>query len=654
MVTDAAPPRTSKLRCRSVKPSMKLLVAEHHRPTLEHLTGLLAQAGHSVRAVTPSRPRPSSTSSRTTRTRWSWRWTSRAWRASHLGPLLRGERAGRAGAACWPSTRGTSAGPRRGRGARPQGQRLPRGPAAPRRARRAASSRSRPPRAQGQPAPARGALATLGRPPVASGELKGFPLPALLHSIYRLQRDGILVVARRDLTPPRVLRRRQAGELRLHRPPGLAAALPRGARRARRRPGGAAQPGAGLRAAHRRGARRGRRGGGRRGAAAAAARLHARPRGPGGRHARGPLRLLRRGRVPAGRGARGAARAGSRCSRARAAPSRCARSPEPLRPHLAAFPVRTPDFGKDLPALALDTEDLKVALQINGRIALRDLLAHGRGDLRRSYSLLWFLAAHRRGGLLAHGPRRWPRASSGPGTAPTVIAPRKRKPLPAATAAALRDAAVRIITGSYFHGLGPGHHRGHRGRRARLPRGGDALPPGLLPRVRHLGDPGPARHGAGPARRLVPGALRGGEAQGLPAVPLLAPGRGPRDGGERGRGDPPAQGEAALKRGDARSAPASSSRRRWRSTPASPSTTRTSPGPPTSPAAARARSARARRSACSSARSRSTPTSSARTSSRPSSTASLGDLERARKLLKVLELNPYSQLAKAALRKVGR
>jgi hypothetical protein len=45
----------------------------------------------------------------------------------------------------------------------------------------------------------------------------------------------------------------------------------------------------------------------------------------------------------------------------------------------------------DLPALGLDTDDLKIAMQINGRLLLRDLLAHGRGDLRRGYSLLWFL-----------------------------------------------------------------------------------------------------------------------------------------------------------------------------------------------------------------------------------------------------------------------
>ena len=51
MVTDAA--LLQRVNSDALREApMKLLVAEHHRPTLEHLTGMLAQAGHSVCGVT--------------------------------------------------------------------------------------------------------------------------------------------------------------------------------------------------------------------------------------------------------------------------------------------------------------------------------------------------------------------------------------------------------------------------------------------------------------------------------------------------------------------------------------------------------------------------------------------------------------------------
>ena len=40
----------------------------------------------------------------------------------------------------------------------------------------------------------------LARPAVTTGELKGYPLPELVHLLYRQRRDGVLVVAYRDLT----------------------------------------------------------------------------------------------------------------------------------------------------------------------------------------------------------------------------------------------------------------------------------------------------------------------------------------------------------------------------------------------------------------------------------------------------------------------
>jgi hypothetical protein len=123
----------------------------------------------------------------------------------------------------------------------------------------------------------------------------------------------------------------------------------------------------------------------------------------------------------------------------------------PLRRHLGEYPVRSPEFSKDLSALGLDTDDIKIAMQISGRLLLRDLLAHGRGDLRRGYSLLWFLRLT--GGVTFSAT---PVAAEGTAFAavPDVIAPRKRKAIPAELGATLREGAVKIITSSYFHSLG--------------------------------------------------------------------------------------------------------------------------------------------------------------------------------------------------------
>jgi tetratricopeptide (TPR) repeat protein len=124
-----------------------------------------------------------------------------------------------------------------------------------------------------------------------------------------------------------------------------------------------------------------------------------------------------------------------------------------LREKLDRFPARTPEFGRDLPALGLDTRDLKIAMQVNGRIPLRDVIAHGRGDFRLTWSLFWFLDL-----VGAVGFSSTPAQGHDPRTSgiEEKIAPRKKKPLPAETVRELRDAAVKIITGSYFRVLGLG------------------------------------------------------------------------------------------------------------------------------------------------------------------------------------------------------
>lgn len=120
----------------------------------------------------------------------------------------------------------------------------------------------------------------------------------------------------------------------------------------------------------------------------------------------------------------------------------------PLKPHLSELPARAEGFSQDLPALGLDTDDLKVAMQMNGRFALRDLLTHGRGDLRRAASLAWFLQLTQ-----ALSFSKEPLAEAG-SRGPEALLPRKLKPLPAETVAALREAALRILASSHFGALG--------------------------------------------------------------------------------------------------------------------------------------------------------------------------------------------------------
>jgi tetratricopeptide (TPR) repeat protein len=124
-----------------------------------------------------------------------------------------------------------------------------------------------------------------------------------------------------------------------------------------------------------------------------------------------------------------------------------------LKGQLKEFPYRTADFGKELAALGLNTKDLKVAMQLNGRLPLGDLLAHGRGDLLQSYSLMWFLSLT---GTVAFSkqPVGGTAGDAAVYRAQDQIAPRRKKPLPEKIASELREQAVKIITSSYFRVLG--------------------------------------------------------------------------------------------------------------------------------------------------------------------------------------------------------
>ncbi|ABF86321.1 response regulator/DnaJ domain protein [Myxococcus xanthus DK 1622] len=297
-----------------------------------------------------------------------------------------------------------------------------------------------------------GLAATLSRPAVNSGALKGHPLPALFHSIYRLRRDGVLVVAHRGLSrrvyflrggsvsydstakadslPGYLLARNVLNPQQAQR---VTEALDSGLRI------GAALADAGVEAA--------------------------------GEELLQLLRDYNRDRVERVLGMREgryAFYAGDEFTSEVASVEVPPLAPVldgarrcftmrvmagALRAHMGDYPVRSQEFGRDLQAMGLDTDDLKIAMQVNGRIALKDLLAHGRGELRMAYSLLWFLKLT--GGVtFSSTPVATGTDVLSAAVLPDRIAPRKRKALPPETAASLREEALRIITRSYFGGLG--------------------------------------------------------------------------------------------------------------------------------------------------------------------------------------------------------
>ena len=299
--------------------------------------------------------------------------------------------------------------------------------------------------------PKPGLQMTLARRPVSSGELRGFPLPALVHSFYRLKRDGVLVVAYRDLTR-RVFFLRgvpvnydstarqdslarhlvERGELTDVQAKQMLAAVASGMR-----------VGAALAEA---------------GSELSGEELLQKLRDYT-REKTAQVIGMREGRYAFFTGDEFAQQVAHVEIPALAPILDGARRTFPvkvfaqaLKPHLSSFPRRTKAFSQDLAALGLDRQDLKVVMQVNGRVKLRDLLLHGRGELRQAYGLLWFLGL---AGAVSFEPE--PQASgdaiSGVGQEEAIL-PRRLKPLPKARLDELRDAALKIITGSYFRVLG--------------------------------------------------------------------------------------------------------------------------------------------------------------------------------------------------------
>ena len=119
---------------------------------------------------------------------------------------------------------------------------------------------------------------------------------------------------------------------------------------------------------------------------------------------------------------------------------------EALHAVTSAYPSRSPEFQALVPAAALSPTDLRLALGLDGHATTREWLEARRHELRDALSLLWFLSLA--GAVVFH-------------THPVVTTPvplraagKKRRPLPAEKAEALRQAAFQILPGSHFQALG--------------------------------------------------------------------------------------------------------------------------------------------------------------------------------------------------------
>jgi CheY-like chemotaxis protein len=115
-----------------------------------------------------------------------------------------------------------------------------------------------------------------------------------------------------------------------------------------------------------------------------------------------------------------------------------------LKGVLEAFPGRAGDFERLVPSLALEPADQARVAGLDGHGSTRAFLEAHKADLKEALSLLWFLSLI--GAVVFHGE-----AATGGGTA---TGSGDRPPLPADRAEAIRQAALRILPGTYFHALG--------------------------------------------------------------------------------------------------------------------------------------------------------------------------------------------------------
>jgi DNA-binding response OmpR family regulator/tetratricopeptide (TPR) repeat protein len=115
-----------------------------------------------------------------------------------------------------------------------------------------------------------------------------------------------------------------------------------------------------------------------------------------------------------------------------------------LKGVMDAHPLRTAELQRLLPACGLSSQDLRLALSLDGRETTRAWLARQK-DLQPALSLLWFLLLVSAVTFQDEAAAAEPYGKEGP---------RRKKPLPADLAESLRQAALQILPGTYFHALG--------------------------------------------------------------------------------------------------------------------------------------------------------------------------------------------------------
>ncbi len=119
-----------------------------------------------------------------------------------------------------------------------------------------------------------------------------------------------------------------------------------------------------------------------------------------------------------------------------------------LEPRMDAFPYRLAAFGEHLGELGLEPGELAFAMKITGEATTRDLVTGAGAKMKDALCVLWYLARVEvvRFAEAAHQSedRRVYR---------TAEAARKKKPLPPELDAELREAALKVLTSSYFGAL---------------------------------------------------------------------------------------------------------------------------------------------------------------------------------------------------------
>jgi tetratricopeptide (TPR) repeat protein len=118
-----------------------------------------------------------------------------------------------------------------------------------------------------------------------------------------------------------------------------------------------------------------------------------------------------------------------------------------LKAVLVAIPTRTVECQKLVTLVGLGFADQRLLQALDARPTTRAFLEARKADLKEALSLLWFLSLI--GAVVFHETAPESGAdTSGAGAA------RTRPPLPPDRAEAVRQAALRILPGTYFHALG--------------------------------------------------------------------------------------------------------------------------------------------------------------------------------------------------------